>query len=390
MTDVVAEVISTIALDQDDRRRLVALHPVLSPHFAGIADEFYASMLATPATAAIFGPDQVERLHRSLVDWISSGLLGPYDDAFFVKCSSIGHRHIQTGLAQHSMIAAMSVMRRSYKRRIASAYPAHASQAIGDAVDKLLDLELAVMLQHYQHDSEARVRHAEQQRRREQIEAMRTLCTGLAHEVRNPVNSAKLQLALASRRLRKGVDELHLAGPLERVGQEIDRLTVLLDEFLAFARPPALDARPADVAAVVRDVVADHQVLATRSGVALTLETTTSPIVAEVDATKIRQIVASLVCNAIDAASRGGTGTVAVHHGEGRVHIHVTDDGPGIPTEVLPRIYEPFFSTKDGGTGMGMSIAHSLVALHDGTIEVSSSSQGTVVEVTIPRRRPGA
>ena len=57
---------------------------------------------------------------------------------------------------------------------------------------------------------------------------------------------------------------------------------------------------------------------------------------------------------------------VAFHHGEGHVHIRVTDDGPGIPTEVLPRIYEPFFSTKDGGTGMGMSIAHSLVALHDG------------------------
>ena len=66
----------------------------------------------------------------------------------------------------------------------------------------------------------------------------------------------------------------------------------------------------------------------------------------------------------------------------------MTDDGPGIPPEVLPRIYEPFFSTKESGTGMGMSIAHSLVGLHGGTIAVTSSPAGTTFEVAVPRRSP--
>ncbi len=387
MTDPATEIVAYVALDDDDRQRLAALHPILAPHFDAIADEFYAAALTRPATAAVLtSAEQVARLHRALVDWMSTGLLGPYDRAFFAKRSSIGHRHVEIGLAQPFMIIAMSVLRRAYRARIAIAYAGDEAGAVGETVDKLLDLELALMLRHYQHDTAARIRAAEQQRRLEQVEAMRTLCAGLAHEVRNPVNSAKLQLELAARRLRKGPDDRQLAEPLEKAGQEIDRLTTLLDEFLAFARPPALDARSQDVAAVVRGVVDEHQPLARKKGVALTLEAPAAPMVAEIDGTKIRQIVTSLVCNAIEAASRGGA--VSVHDEAGHVRIRVTDDGPGIPPDVLPRIYEPFFSTKDGGTGMGMSIAHSLVAQHDGTIDVSSSARGTVVEVAIPRRRP--
>jgi two-component system, NtrC family, sensor histidine kinase HydH len=213
-----------------------------------------------------------------------------------------------------------------------------------------------------------------------QVAAMRTLCAGLAHEVRNPVNSAKLQLELAARRLRRGTDELQLAEPLERVGQEIDRLTTLLDEFLAFARPPALDARPEDVTELVRGVVDEHLALARAKGVALSLDEAPAPIVAELDATKARQIVTSLVRNAIDAAS-----AVAIGPARGRVRIRVTDDGPGIPVDVLPRIYEPFFSTKEGGTGLGMSIVHSLVALHGGSIDLATGPDGTTFDVTIPR-----
>ncbi len=378
MSELAAE---ALALDPDDRHRLVALHAVLAPDFAAIADEFYAAAMASPATAAILSaPQRVARLHRSLVDWMSTGLRGPYDAAFYAKRSAIGRRHVELGLAQHFMIAAMGVVRRAYRHRIAATYAGDEREAAGNAADKLLDLELAVMLQHYQEDSEERARSAEQHRRIEQVGAMRTLCAGLAHEVRNPVNSAKLQLELAARRLRKGDD---VAEPLERVGQEIDRLTILLDEFLTFAQPRALDTRPEDICAIVRGVIEGHRALAAEHRVALALEAPATPIVAEVDATKLRQIVANLVCNAIEAT--GGGAAVAIHDAEGHVRIRVTDDGPGIPADVLPRIYEPFFTTKDGGTGMGMSIAHSLVAQHDGSIEISSSPSGTVVEVALPR-----
>ena len=91
--------------------------------------------------------------------------------------------------------------------------------------------------------------------------------------------------------------------------------------------------------------------------------------------------------NAIEATPAGGhVGVAMLERYDNAVRIRVTDDGPGIPDDVLPRIYEPFFSTKETGTGMGMSIVHSLVAMHGGTIEIDTSSQGTTFDVYVPQR----
>jgi signal transduction histidine kinase len=250
-----------------------------------------------------------------------------------------------------------------------------------------LDAELATILQRYQLDAEISLVAGERRRRRvEQVEAMRTLCSGLAHELRNPLNSAKLQLELAARRIRRDHDNPRLVAPIELAGAEIDRLTILLDEFLAFAHPHALDPIAQDLYTLVGEVLEQGRSFAAERGAALSLVAVPEPIVAEVDGTKLRRVVDSLVRNAIEAVSAGGHVTVSVVPVDGHVHIRVTDDGAGIPPDVLPRIYEPFFSTKEGGTGMGMSIVHSLVALHHGTIEVHTSPTGTTFDVAVPRR----
>ena len=389
MTSLVDDIAAYLALTADDRARLVALHAVMAPEFPAIVDAFYDAAMGNAKTRALLGdPALVVRLRASLVDWLSTGLLGPYDDAFLVKRSRIGHRHVEIGLAQHFMITAMNVVRRAYRDRIVVAYPAAEAHAVGNAVDKLLDLELAIMLVHYQHDSEAKVVASERQRRLEQVAALQTLCAGLAHEVRNPLNSAKLQLELAERRARRTGDETKLVEPVELANHEIDRLTKLLDEFLTFARPAALDAHPHDVFALVSDIVDHVRPLAVRRGAELVLDAHSEAIVADIDSAKIQQVITSLVHNALEAVTRGGRVSVAVLPVDGHAHIRVTDDGPGIPSDVLPRIYEPFFSTKEGGTGMGMSIAHSLVALHHGTIEVATSSRGTTFDVALPRSQP--
>lgn len=387
MTELFGELVAHVALDGDDVARLVALHPVLAPAFPAIADAFYDAARATPSTAAILAEPALIAQHRgALIDWMSTGLRGPYDDEFRARRQRIGHRHVEIGLAQHHMITAMGVVRRAYHDRIFAAYPAVEARAAARAVDKLLDIELAMMLRHYQIDIDDRLVSAERKRRLEQVEAMQTLCAGLAHEVRNPVNSAKLQLQLATRRLRRSGDDPRLVEPIELASHEIDRLTILLDEFLAFARPNPLDPHPQDVRSVVREAMERDRPLAARRGAELTLVTPPEPAVAEIDAAKVHRIVASLVSNAIEAVTAGGHVTIAVIPAPAHVHIRVSDDGPGIPADVLPRIYEPFFSTKEGGTGMGMSIAHSLVALHHGTIEVTSSGSGTTFDVAMPRQ----
>ncbi len=237
------------------------------------------------------------------------------------------------------------------------------------------------MLHHYQLDSDEKLVPRERRIQTDKLVAMQTMSAGLAHELRNPLNAAKLQLELLERRLRRELDDPRLLEPTDLAQKEIERLTALLNDFLTFARPSQLPAQARDVASIVRQVVELEHVAAAAERKQLSLVRSPAQLVATVDASKIHQIVLNLVRNALEAVAPGGTVTVELSSEDGAFCLRVADTGSGIPTEVLPRIYEPFFSTKEGGTGLGMSIIHSLVVLHG---EVDSSTRGTRFEVRVP------
>jgi two-component system, NtrC family, sensor histidine kinase HydH len=245
----------------------------------------------------------------------------------------------------------------------------------------MLDLELAALLEDLRD-----VGRLERERRIqfERVAALQTLSAGLAHEVRNPVNSAKLQLEVLGRRLRREYDDPRLLEPIELVQQEIERLTRLLNEFLAFARPPDLHLGQHDVVAIAQDIVDSERALVDQRGAAIALAGG-APVFATVDPGKFAQILQNLIRNAIEAVTTGGRVSVVVRADAANLYVEVADDGPGIPDEVRHRIYEPFFSTKEGGTGLGMSIVHSMVALHGGVIGIDSGPHGTRCEVVMPR-----
>jgi signal transduction histidine kinase len=253
------------------------------------------------------------------------------------------------------------------------------------SVHKLLDCELAIMVQHYERVTHEKLVERERQGMAERITAIQTMSAGLAHEVRNPLNAAKLQLELLERRLRRAIDDPKLTEPTELAQKEIERLTTLLNEFLVFARPPEFHPQEHDVAAVVRQVIEFETTAAEQRGVTLTLRAEPEQVLAQVDVAKLHQLVQNLVRNANEAVPSGGHITVSVTTDDERCLIRVSDDGPGIPTHVQPRIYEPFFSTKESGTGLGMSIVHSLVSLHGGTIDLETGDRGTTFEVILPR-----
>jgi signal transduction histidine kinase len=381
------ELFAYVDFGDEDAVRLRALHPTLQPHFLEIAGRFYDALWANPSTAAkLSGQVQIDRLSVTLIDWMSTGLLGPHDERFYEKRSGIGRRHVEIGLHPHYMLTAMAVVRTAYHDQIARLYLLEEASAITRSVNKLLDVELAIMVRHYQLDSEERLIARERQVQIDRLAAMQALTAGLAHEVRNPLNAAKLQIELLERRLRRGGDAPLLIEPCKLARTEIDRLTALLNEFLAFARPPELRTQAHDVAAIILQIAELERIAAEHRGADLVLAVCPSQLIAHVDGPKLHQVVLNLVRNAIEAVSAGGLVTLELHGNDVRILIRVQDDGPGIPTEVRPRIYEPFFSTKEGGTGLGMSIAHSLVSLHGGSIDLDTSPQGTRFDVTIPRR----
>lgn len=383
---ILEEILAYVAFDADDRARLVELRGRLAPALPDIAALFYERARTQPRAAAMFsGPEQVSHLQSLLVEWMSSGLVGPYDEAFYAKRARIGRQHVRIGLPQHYMFTAMNVIRGAYDDRIAVLYEPERARQVAKSVDKLFDMELALMLRNYQLNSEARLLAQERSSQTERMLAIQTLSAGLAHEVRNPLNSAKLQLEVLERRLRRDNGDLRLVEPVELVHQELERLTRLLNEFLSFARPSELGVGEHDVVAIARNVIAIERTLAEARGVGLELFAA-GPVFGRVDAAKVHQILQNLVRNGIEAVGAGGHVAVMISGDRDAVRLVVEDDGPGIAEEVRRRIYEPFFSTKDTGTGLGMSIVHSLVTAHEGTISITSPPVGTRFEVTLPLR----
>jgi two-component system, NtrC family, sensor histidine kinase HydH len=386
MHELLDELFDYIGFTPDDASRLRALHPRLAPSFSTIADEFYDAIRRNPAAAAVLsGPPQGDRLRATLIDWMSSGLRGPYDEQFYAKRSRIGGRHVEIGLPQRFMFAAMNVVRSAYRGQIARLFPPDEAYDVAGSVDKLLDVELAIMVEHYKLDSDEKLLTRERDILTERITAMQTLSAGLAHEVRNPLNAAKLQLELLERRVRRAGEDARLLEPSQLAQKEIERLTILLGDFLSFARPPERQVQPQDVAAIVRQVAELEAVVAERRQATLVVKAPPR-LDACVDGGKIHQVILNLVRNAIEAVSAGGCVTIELAGDDDWVRVSVSDDGPGIPEHARRRIYEPFFSTKEGGTGLGMSIVHSLVSLHGGSIEVQTGVRGTRFNVALPRR----
>ena len=385
--EVFTELLRYVGWNDADVETLRRLAPVLAPHFEAFARHFYDAIVRHPRAAAVLteGPEQVGRLQCTLIEWMRRGLAGPHDAAFVAGRARIGQRHVAIGLPQELMFAAMALLRRDYHDVVLAAIDDRAELAAALAsIDRLLDVELAIMLRHYQLHSEARLVQREREIQVEKLTAMQTLTAGLAHETRNPLNAAKLQLEVLQRRLARTDDDGHLLETAALVGHEIERVNKLLSEFLAFARPAQLATRRHDVADIVRGVVEREQALAHQHGAAL--ELAPGPAVyADVDAAKIFQVVMNLVRNAIEAVPPGGHVSVAVTDGDGQARVRVKDDGPGIPEALQARIYEPFFTTKAEGTGMGMAIVHTLVRLHGGSIELASElGHGAEFTVTLP------
>ncbi len=375
-----------IGFGAEDAARLRQLHDEVEGELGAVTDHFYAVLMQHEGARAVItdGAAQVARLKRTLTDWVASGLTGPHDESYYERRSRIGRRHVAIGLPQQYMFTAMNVMRRDLHHLVGTHTPAGDRIATHDAVDCLLDMELAIMLRHYQLEAEERLVRRERRSQDEKLIAVRTLSAGLAHEVRNPLNAAKLQLELLERRLRRSDGDQRLLDAAALVHQEIGRLSKLLDEFLSFARPADLASTPTNMIELVQHVAELERPGAEVRKVALVVHAPDQAVEAMVDGAKIHQVVQNLVRNAIEASPGGSQVDLSVAAFDSGVAIRVRDQGPGIPANVLARIYEPFFSTKEGGTGMGMAIVHSLVMLHGGDIHVRSNG-GTEFEVRLPR-----
>lgn len=355
-----------------DEARLQALAPSLEPILGELAETLKRRIIAQNPDAS------VERT----VEWLRSGLRGPWDETFVADRAARAHVIVTRGLPSALIVTVVYHVRTGYLLRLTDI---GASVADRLTIHKLVDLELAILLHTFEQETESLLIQRERRWQTEQRAAMQTLSIGFAHELRNPLNSAKLQLDVLERRIRRVTDQPTVAEPAALARQEIERLCELVEDFLAYAQPPPLAPVMCDIVTLAEHVVETEQPFARDHGVTLAIEPPSSRWHARVDGDKVRQAIANLVRNGLEAAPEGGHVNVQVTGVDGHVHVVVADNGSGIPEKIRSRMFEPFFSTKDTGTGLGMSIVQSVVAMHGGALDVASSPEGTRIDMALPR-----
>jgi PAS domain S-box-containing protein len=225
----------------------------------------------------------------------------------------------------------------------------------------------------------------------EALSAMGTLALNLAHEIRNPLNAAVLQLHLLGRHVDKlGVDgeaRRALRHKAEIVGDEIGRLNRLLTEFLELARPRAPVRQLVVFRKLVDDVLDLEQGPAVARGVVLQRELATDCVLVG-DREKLKQVVLNLVMNALEAMKDGGKLVVGLADQGEQARLVVEDTGTGIDPAALAQVFDPFFTTKEAGTGLGLSIVRKIVDQHGGEVRIESErGVGTRAIVLLPRRQ---
>lgn len=224
----------------------------------------------------------------------------------------------------------------------------------------------------------------------EKMAVVGTFASGLAHEVRNPLNSIALQLSILERRVAPL--PAAVAGEIkELVGvirQEVRRLDNLVGDFLHFSRSNRVQYRPTRLDDVLDEVMRLLGPEARVAKVVLRRQSVGDPVPdLHVDPEKIKQVAINLVRNAIEALSRGGEVVVESGLVDGHAQVVVRDDGPGLPEGL--DVFQLFVTTKAEGTGLGLSIAQQIVLEHGGEISAASKpGRGTTITVTLPVERP--
>jgi signal transduction histidine kinase len=215
---------------------------------------------------------------------------------------------------------------------------------------------------------------------RERDARMQQMLAGIAHEVRNPLAG----MTLFSGILRDELAGDERASHVERIARELGYLERVVGDFLEYARRPAPDLAEVDLAALFAEVAQLVAGEAERAGVAVVVEADAAGAV-RADPGQLRRALLNLARNAVQAATAGaGPVRLRARRQGAAVHLEVTNHGPAIPAELRDRVFEPFFTTREKGTGLGLAFVREIVHGHGGRVDVACEAGETRFRVTLP------
>lgn len=195
----------------------------------------------------------------------------------------------------------------------------------------------------------------------------------MAHEIRTPLTIVRSSAQLLERESNHDEHKKNLIGFILSETERLNRLVTML---LECARPKAPDIKPANLVEIINSVVDLVASRALKANVYVHHEIDVDDPMLRCDCDQMMQVLLNLVLNALEFAPEGGKVVVSVHREHGVLWIAVSDDGPGVPADIRDRIFDPFFSRRQGGIGLGLTIVQQIIEAHGGTISVADSAWG--------------
>lgn len=230
-------------------------------------------------------------------------------------------------------------------------------------------------------------RREAQLRRAESLASLTTLAAGVAHEIKNPLGSISIHIQLIQKAARgkESVPVEGLSHHLGVVNEEIERLNKIVVDFLFAVRPMDVELRESDAGALVKEIADFIRYEAEGAGVAVETSIEAGLPRVLLDKRYMKQAILNLAKNALAAMPGGGSLGFKAWAGDDAVHLSVEDTGMGIPQENLTKIFEPYYTTKETGTGLGLTITFKIVREHQGEISVNSfPGEGSVFTISLP------
>jgi signal transduction histidine kinase len=362
-----------------DAARVHSISSLATPNFGRLIDDFYAEIENHPDARKVItgGEEQIARLKTTLHRWLAELLSGRYDRDYVEKRWRVGLRHVEIGLDQVYTNAALSRLRLGLLAAIGEKWQGDAKELLlaRESLNKLLDLDLAIIEDAYQTEFQRRQAVAER------LATIGKVAGGIAHELRNPLNVVKTSVYYLLN--AKSAPPEKIKTHLERIERQVgvaDRVITALNDF---ARLPVPQLEPVDLEASLKDIV---EVTTLPGNVKVEWALGSPPPVVLGDRAQLHIVFSNLVRNARDAMPSGGTLTFLANGNADTIEVTVRDTGSGISAENLSRIFEPLYSTKAKGIGLGLSIAHEILGRHRGTLHVRSDlGAGSSFTVRLPR-----
>jgi signal transduction histidine kinase len=367
---------------EEDARAIQSIAADLEWDFAAIVADFYAEIDRHPdARKVITGGDaQLQRLRTTLLRWFEDLVSGRYDDQYVKRRWQVGLRHAEIGLDQIYCNVAMGRIRGGFLdavSRVKNRDPAEL-QAAARALNKLLDLDLAIIEDAYQCERLAR------QKKIERLATLGQIAGGVAHELRNPLSVVKTSVYYLMH--AKAPNAEKTAEHLRRIERHVELADGVISALSSFARMPVPEAKPFSIDKCLLEVL---EQTALPESIAISLVGLHDLPLVSADASQIRIVLSNLVRNAAEAMAGSGRLTIKGKLDGGKVEIALTDTGPGIPADQLPRIMEPFFTTKARGLGLGLAICRSIADKNQGELRVDSRlGEGSTFSVCLSAAPP--